>query len=77
MGFGPGRVPGLWNRRHLVKVLAEYVAHWTTRPALTRGLSLDIPAAQSAPAPASVTQVRHVERVDLLGGLVHECRHAA
>ena len=60
----------------LEKVLAEYVAHYNTaRP--HRGLSLDIPAAQSTPAPASVTQIRRIERVDILGGLVHEYRHAA
>jgi hypothetical protein len=29
------------------------------------------------PVPAVVTQLRHVERVDLLGGLVHEYRNAA
>src|SRR3954454_25097429 len=65
----------VWNRRHIDKVLAEYVTHYNTaRP--PRGLSLDIPAAQSTPAAADVTQLRHIERVDLLGGLVHEYRHA-
>jgi putative transposase len=67
----------VWNRRHLEKVLAEYVAHYNTgRP--HRGIGLDISAAvQSMPAPASVTQIRRIERVDLLDGLVHEYRHAA
>src|SRR4051812_21390551 len=53
----------VWNRRHLDKVLAEYVTHYNTaRP--HRGLNLDIPAAQSTPALANVTQLRHIERVD-------------
>ncbi len=56
----------VWNRRHVAKVLATYVTHYNTaRP--HRGIDLDIPAAQ----------IRRIERVDLLGGLVHEYRHAA
>jgi putative transposase len=67
----------VWNQHHLNDVLAKYVAHYNTaRP--HRGLSLDMPAADGPPsAPASVAQVRRIERVDLLGGLVHEYRHAA
>jgi hypothetical protein len=33
--------------------------------------------AASEPAPAGVEQIRRIERVDVLGGLVHEYRHAA
>jgi hypothetical protein len=29
------------------------------------------------PTPARIEQIRHVERADVLGGLVHEYRHAA
>jgi putative transposase len=73
--------PSAWtgcvgSRRHLEKVLAAYVAHYNTaRP--HRGINLDIPAAERTPTPASVTQIRRIERVDLLGGRVHEYRHAA
>ena len=66
----------VWNRRHVAKVLATYVTHYNTaRP--HRGIDLDIPAAEGTPTPASVKQIRRIERVDLLGGLVHEYRHAA
>ena len=66
----------VWNRRHLEEILSTYVAHYNTaRP--HRGLNLDIPAAQSPPRPASPAPIRHIERVDLLGGVVHEYRHAA
>ncbi len=62
--------------RHVAKVLATYVTHYNTaRP--HRGIDLDIPAAEGTPTPASVKQIRRIERVDLLGGLVHEYRHAA
>jgi hypothetical protein len=57
-------------------VLATYVAHYNAaRP--HRGIGLDVPAAETTPAPASVEQIRGIERVDVLGGLVDEYRHAA
>jgi putative transposase len=64
------------NRRHLEHVLAEYVAHYNTaRP--HRGIDLDVPR----PAGATSTRRRRkrpgIKRVDVLGGLVHEYRHAA
>jgi putative transposase len=66
----------VWNRRHLERILADYVMHYNTaRP--HRGIDLDAPAADSTPTPASVKQIRRIERVDILGGLVHEYRHAA
>jgi transposase InsO family protein len=66
----------VWNRRHLEKVLAEYLAHYNTaRP--HRGINLGVPTAASEPVPASVEQLRRIERVDVLGELVHEYRHAA
>ena len=66
----------IWNRRHLEQVLAAYVAHYNTaRP--HRGIDLDVPAADGEPAPASLAEIRRIERVDVLGGLVHEYRHAA
>jgi len=66
----------IWNRRQLEKVLTVYVEHYNTaRP--HRGIDLCVPAADSEPAPASLAQIRRVECVDVLGGLVHEYRHAA
>jgi putative transposase len=66
----------VWNRRHLQRVVAEYVAHYNTaRP--HRGIGLEVPTAASEPAPASMEQIRRIERLDVLGGLVHEYRHAA
>jgi putative transposase len=66
----------IWHRHHLEDVLAAYVTHDNTaRP--HRGIDLDVPTADSQPAPAGVEQIRRIERVDILGGLVHEYRHAA
>ena len=66
----------IWNRRHLEQVLADYVRHYNdARP--HRGLHLGVPAADSEPAPASPAQIRRIERVDVLDGLLHEYRHAA
>jgi hypothetical protein len=66
----------IWNRRHLETVVAGYVAHYNAgRP--RRGIDLEVPVPASQPVPASVEQIRRIERVDVLGGLVHEYRHAA
>jgi putative transposase len=66
----------VWNRRHLERVVVEYVAHYNTaRP--HRGIGLEVPTAASEPVPASMKQIRRIERIDVLGGLVHEYRHAA
>jgi putative transposase len=69
----------VWNDRHLNRVLTAYLAHYNTaRP--HRGLGLDIPV----PAPVvdgervGVGQhIRRIERIDVLGGLIHEYRRAA
>jgi transposase InsO family protein len=62
----------VWNRSHLERVLAAYVRHYNTaRP--HRALQLDLPI--PGPAPADLTAP--IERVDVLGGLVHEYRRAA
>jgi putative transposase len=66
----------IWNRRHLERVLAVYVRHYNTaRP--HRGINLDVPVAEGQPAPAGPAEIRRIERVDVLGGLVHEYHHAA
>jgi hypothetical protein len=64
------------GRGHLEQVLAEYIRHYNTaRP--HRGVSLEVPAPAPPPPLATITQLRHVERTDVLGGLIHEYRHAA
>jgi transposase InsO family protein len=66
----------VWNRRHLERVLTEYVTHYNTaRP--HRGIDLDVPIPAAQPPPASIAQLRRVERDEVLGGLIHEYRHAA
>jgi putative transposase len=66
----------IWNRQHLENVLAAYVRHYNTaRP--HRSLNLGVPAAQSEPAPTTVAAIRRIERVDVLGGVIHEYQHAA
>jgi putative transposase len=66
----------VWNRRHLETVVAAYVTHYNTaRP--HRGINLDVPAADRDPTRANLEQIRRIDRVDVLGGLVHEYRHAA
>jgi transposase InsO family protein len=65
----------IFGRRHLERVLTEYIEHYNTaRP--HRGVSLEVPV--PAPQPlATITRLRRVERTDVLGGLIHEYRHAA
>jgi putative transposase len=66
----------VWSRRHLEHVLAQYIAHYNTaRP--HRGIDLDVPVPPPEPRPAGIDNVRRIERVDVLGGLVHEYRRAA
>jgi putative transposase len=66
----------IWNPCHLERVLAVYVEHYNTaRP--HRSINLGVPAANGEPAPASLAQIRRIDSVDVLGGLVHEYRHAA
>lgn len=61
---------------HLGHVLATYVRHYNSaRP--HRGIELGVPAAEGELAPASPAEIRRIERVDVLGGLVHEYYHAA
>ena len=66
----------IWSRRHLEQVLTVYVEHYNTaRP--HRGINLGVPAADGEPPLASLAEIRRIDRVDVLGGLVHEYRHAA
>ncbi len=66
----------VWNERQLSRVLTEYLRHYNTvRP----HRSLDL----QPPRPTRLTLVEPgivqtpVQRADVLGGLIHEYRHAA
>ena len=60
------------NRRHLQHVLEIYVRHYDTgRP--HRGIGLDVPT----PGTRNVDPAAPIERVDLLGGLIHQYSRVA
>ncbi len=62
----------IWGRHHLEKVLGEFVEHYNcSRP--HRGIDLDAPI----PLKPVVDTDAAIERVDRLGGLIHEYRRAA
>jgi transposase InsO family protein len=66
----------IWNRRHLHRVLTAFVAHYNAaRP--HRSLDLDVPTPASIASITGLPSAGRVERVDVLGGLVHEYRRAA
>ena len=66
----------IWNCGHLQRVLSAYVEHYNTgRPHRAVDLEVPVPAADAAPLYSGPP--RRVERVDVLGGLVHEYRRAA
>jgi putative transposase len=68
----------IWNQAHLLHALREYERHYNThRP--HRGIAnarplLALP--EPITDPAAITQLR-IHRRDRLGGLIHECEHAA
>jgi transposase len=56
--------------------VTDYIAHHNTaRP--HRGIDLDVPVPPTQPPPAGGEEIGHIERVDVLGGLLHEYRRAA
>jgi len=67
----------VWNERQLYRVLTEYLRHYNTvRP----HRSLDLQSPRPAPRLTLVepdTGESSVQRVDVLGGLIHEYRRAA
>jgi hypothetical protein len=66
----------IWNRRHLEHVLWQYLEHYNTgRP--HRGINLEVPMQARVSTVTPPTTGCVVERVDVLGGLIHEYRHAA
>jgi hypothetical protein len=70
----------IWNRRHLQQVLTGYLEHYNTgRPHRGIGLEVPVPVPVDALRPVESFSDPHarVERVDVLGGLIHEYRRAA
>jgi putative transposase len=70
----------IWSRGHLQRVLVSYLEHYnTSRP--HRGIDLDVPMPAPVATVTALPTARHtggrVERVDVLGGLIHEYRRAA
>ncbi len=66
----------IWNGQHLQRVLATYLEHYNTaRP--HRGINLQAPIPASRWLQTATGPNRPIERVDVLGGLIHEYRHAA
>jgi putative transposase len=65
----------VWNRAHLQRVLTTYLRHYNmARP--HRGINLEVPIPGRALKACTVPDAR-VERVDVLGGLIHEYSLAA
>jgi transposase InsO family protein len=63
------------NPRHLEHVLGVYVEHYNSaRPHRSLDLQTPLPA---HPPSARTGRVGPIERVDRLGGIIHEYRHAA
>jgi transposase InsO family protein len=65
----------IFNQAHLDRVLTAYLAHYNTaRP--HRSLQLQVPAPVPGADRARVADGA-IERLDVLGGLIHEYRRAA
>lgn len=67
----------IWSDRHLHRVLTAYLAHYNrARPHRGLGLGIPVPVAANGGGRADVPAGR-IERVGVLGGLLHEYRRAA
>src|SRR4029453_17268592 len=66
----------IWSRGHLHRVPTAFVGHYNTaRP--HRSLDLQVPTPRPIATVTALPSTRRVERVDVLGGLIHEYRRAA
>jgi putative transposase len=66
----------IWNGRQLYRVLTEYLCHYNTaRPHRSLALQPPRPTRSTLFKPGTVES--SVQRVDVLGGLIHEYRRAA
>jgi transposase InsO family protein len=65
----------IFNRAHLQRVLSAYLAHYNlARPHRSLDLAVPVPVAGADRARAAAGAI---ERIDVLGGLIHEYRRAA
>jgi putative transposase len=67
----------VWNRPHLQRVLTTYLRHYNTANRPHRGINLEVPVPTGRALTACTDADAPVERVDVLGGLIHEYRLAA
>jgi putative transposase len=68
----------IWNRLHLRRVLITYLEHYNTgRPHRGIGLEVPVPIGALRAIEMSTYSDARVDRVDVLGGLIHEYRRAA
>jgi transposase InsO family protein len=66
------------NQRHLYRVLTEYLGHYNgVRPHRGLGSSTAQSGSQTEPRQGAAAIHAVVQRVDVLGGLIHEYRRAA
>jgi putative transposase len=66
----------IWSRPHLQRVLIRYLEHYNTgRP--HRGIDLETPVPAPPATMTTLPVADRVERVDILGGMIHEYRRAA
>jgi putative transposase len=66
----------VWNQRQLYRMLTEYLRHYNTvRPHRSLGLQPPRPTQLTLLGPEGLESP--VQRVDVLGGLIHEYRRAA
>ena len=67
----------VWNERQLSRVLTEYLCHYNTvRPHRSLNLQPPRPASRLTLVEPGAVEAP-VQRVDVLGGLIHEYRRAA
>jgi hypothetical protein len=67
----------IWNERQLSRVLSEYLRHYNSaRPHRSLDLQSPLPARTLTVVGGSAA-MPVVQRVDVLGGLIHEYRRAA
>jgi putative transposase len=60
----------IWNHRHLQRVLTGYLEHYN-RGHPHRGIGLDVPVPAPVATLTALSTGGRVERVDVLGGLIH------
>jgi transposase InsO family protein len=68
----------IWNQNQLHRVLTQYLHHYNTaRPHRSLDLQAPDPTRRLTVVQPSDMDLRRVQRVDVVGGLIHEYRRAA